>query len=130
MERLELVMVDEQFSRAREAVLSEYGLAAEERWIETPITGGKAHVLVAGDGPPVVLLNGIGVPAAMWAPLMARIGGVTQYAIDLPAFGLSDTSADFADDLRADAFGFGCRDDWVDGIGFNREQIARLIFAE
>ena len=75
-------MFDENFSKAQAAVLNRYDLAAEERWIEAPVVGGQAHVLVTGEGPPVVMLNGIGIPAAMWAPLMARLDGVTQYAVD------------------------------------------------
>ena len=67
---------------------------------------GHAHVVVTGDGPAVVLINGIGIPAAMLAPLMARIDGFTQYAVDLPAYGLTDTTPGFTDDLRANAVRF------------------------
>lgn len=108
-------MHDEGFSDAQANVLERYGLVAQDRWVPTPTVDGQAHVLVTGDGPPVVLLNGIGVPAAMLAPLMARIDGFTQYAIDLPAYGLSDTTNGFADDLRANAVGFLC--DVFDGLG-------------
>ena len=64
-------MIDEDFSKAQAAVLDRYGITAEERWVEAPVVDGHAHVLVTGEGPPVVMLNGIGVPAAMLAPLMA-----------------------------------------------------------
>ncbi len=99
-------MFDETFSKAQAAVLNRYDLAAEERWIEAPVVGGQAHVLVTGEGPPVVMLNGIGNPAAMWAPLMARLDGVTQYAVDLPGYGLTDTTPTFANDLRTNAVQF------------------------
>ena len=99
-------MFDEDFSKAQAAVLNRYDLVAEERWIDASIVEGQAHVLVAGEGPPVVLLNGIGVPAAMWAPLMARLDGVTQYAVDLPGYGLTDTTPGFANDLRTNAVRF------------------------
>jgi len=99
-------MFDENFSKAQAAVLNRYDLAAEERWIEAPIVEGQAHVLVTGEGPPVVMLTGIGIPAAMWAPLMARLDGVTQYAVDLPGYGLTDTTPTFANDLRTDAVEF------------------------
>ncbi len=99
-------MFDEDFSEAQAAVLNRYGLVAEELWIDASIVEGQAHVLVAGEGPPVVLLNGIGVPAAMWAPLMARLDGVTRYAVDLPGYGLTDTTPGFANDLRTNAVRF------------------------
>ncbi|MFV0316135.1 MAG: alpha/beta fold hydrolase [Microthrixaceae bacterium] len=108
-------MLDDDFSNAQAKVLAKYGLIAEERWIAAPTVKGQAHVLVTGEGPPVVLLNGIGVPAAMLAPLMARIEGFTQYAIDLPAYGLSDTTNEFADDLRRNAVHFLC--EVFDGLG-------------
>lgn len=99
-------MDTQEFSNAQSAVLEHYGIVAEERWVEAPVVDGRAHVLVTGQGPPVVVLNGIGVPAAMLAPLMARLDGVTQIAIDLPGFGLTDTTRSFADDLRVNAVRF------------------------
>ena len=50
----------------------------------------KAHVLVAGEGRPLVLVIGGTIPAAFWAPLMAHLPGRTLYAMDLPGFGLTD----------------------------------------
>jgi pimeloyl-ACP methyl ester carboxylesterase len=111
-------MLDQDFSAAQAAVLDHHGITAEGRWVDVPSVDGQAHVLVTGEGPPVVLLNGIGVPAAMLAPLMARIGGVTQYAVDLPGYGLTDTTLDFADDLRTNAVRF--LTDVLDGLGLER----------
>ncbi len=114
-------MHDEDFSAAQTAVLDHYGVVAEERWVEVPVTDGCAHVLVSGHGRPVVMLNGIGVPAAMMAPLMAGLDGVTRYAIDLPGYGLSDTTPGFADDLRANAVRF--LSEVLDGLGLDRPVI-------
>jgi 2-hydroxy-6-oxonona-2,4-dienedioate hydrolase len=99
-------MLDTEFSQAQARVLERYGVACVERWVDTPVVDGRAHVLTTGDGPPVVLLDGIGVPAAMLAPLMACLDGVTQHAVDLPGYGLTDTSPRFAHGLRADAVRF------------------------
>ncbi len=111
-------MLDDHFERAQAAVLRRYGVDCEERWVDAPLVGGRAHVLVRGDGPPVVLLNGIGVPAAMLAPLMSRLDGVTQYAVDLPGYGLTDSSATFTDDLRTNAVRFLV--ELLDGLGVER----------
>ncbi len=94
-----------------------YGIVVEERWVAAPTVNGEAHVLVTGEGPPVVLLNGIGVPAAMMAPLMVRIDGFTQYAVDLPAYGLSDAAPGSADGLRANAVRFLA--EVFDGLGLD-----------
>lgn len=109
------LMRTDDFSDAQARVFERYGVVVEERWVPAPSVDGRAHVLVTGEGPPVVLLNGIGVPAAMLAPLMARIEGFTQYAIDLPAYGLSDTAPGFADHLRTNAVRFLC--EVFDGLG-------------
>lgn len=94
------------FVDAQDATLARHGVDAARRFVDVPSTGGRAQVLVAGDGPPVVMLNGIGTPAAMLAPLMADLDGVTMYAVDLPGYGLTDTTADFAGDLRANGVRF------------------------
>lgn len=111
-------MHDHDFADAQTRVLDRYGIMAEERWVAAPTVHGRAHVLVTGEGAPMVLLNGIGVPAAMLAPLMARIDGFTQHAVDLPAYGLSDTAPRFADDLRANGVRFLL--DVLDGLGLDR----------
>ncbi len=61
------------FTEAQSAALDRYGVVAEDRFVDVPIVEGRAHVLVAGDGPPIVILNGIGTPATMFAPLMAQL---------------------------------------------------------
>jgi pimeloyl-ACP methyl ester carboxylesterase len=75
-------------------VLDRHDVGAESRFVDVPLGGGahllKAHVLVAGDGPPLVLVIGGTIPAAFWAPLMAHLPGRTLYAMDLPGFGLTD----------------------------------------
>ncbi len=111
-------MLDSDFTVAQTKVLDRYGVDAEQRWVPVPTVEGHAHILVSGEGPPVVLLNGIGVPAAMLAPLMAQIDGFTQYAVDLPAYGLSDVAPGFTTDLRANAVRFLI--DVFDGLNIDR----------
>ena len=78
------------FLDAQQRVLDRYRVRAECRLVEVPTTGGRAQVLVAGEGPPLVLVIGGGVPAAFWIPLMSRLPGRTLYAIELPGFALTD----------------------------------------
>lgn len=111
-------MDDEDFSRAEAAVLDRYGLTAEERWVAAPTVQGHAHVLIHGDGPPVVMINGIGTPAAMWAPLIAALEEVSVHAVDLPGYGLTDSIPGFAADLRANAVRFLI--EVFDGLGLDR----------
>lgn len=106
------------FVRAQERVLARYGVAAESRFVDAPSIGGRAHVLAAGEGPPVLLLNGIGTPGAMWAPLLAELGGLRLLAVDLPGFGLTDGAPHIADALRAGMVQFV--DDVRAGLGLER----------
>lgn len=77
------------FLDAQQRVLDRYGVPAERRYV-TPTVGGCAQVLVAGEGPPLPMVIGGTIPAVLWAPLMAKLGGRTLYAIELPGFGLTD----------------------------------------
>lgn len=108
---------EEAFRIAQQRMLERYGVEARSQFLEVPSTGGRAHVLVAGDGPAVVMLSGIGTPGAMWAPLMAALDGFRLIAVDLPAYGLTDTTADFADDLRRNAVRF--LDEVLDGLALD-----------
>ena len=96
-------------------MLGRYGVQAESRFLGVPSVEGQAHVLVSGDGPAVVIINGIGIPAAMWAPLLAELDGFRLFAVDLPAYGLTDTTLGFASDLRRNAVRF--LEEVLDGLG-------------
>jgi pimeloyl-ACP methyl ester carboxylesterase len=49
---------------------------------------------------------------------MAHLEGVRQYAVDLPSYGLTDTTPNFADNLRANAVRF--LTEVLDGLGLDR----------
>ncbi len=70
--------------------MSRYGVPVERRYVPVGDTGRAAHVLTAGDGPPVVLVIGGAVPGASWIPLMAQLRGHRMHALELPGFGLTD----------------------------------------
>ena len=90
----------QDFLDAQRRMLSKNGVDAESRFVDVPSIAGRAHVLEVGEGQEVVMLNGIGTPAAMWAPLMAELPGLRLLAVDLPGYGLTDTTEGIADDLR------------------------------
>ena len=53
------------------------------------VEGLPLRVVRAGSGPPLLLINGIGAPAEMWAPIVARLDGHELVAFDLPGVGSS-----------------------------------------
>lgn len=103
------------FIEAQQRLLDRYGVRAASRFLDVALIEGQAQVLVSGGGPAVVVVNGIGIPAAMWAPLMAELEGFHQFAVDLPAYGLTDATEDFAKHLRRNAVRF--LEEVLDGLG-------------
>ena len=99
-------MEQQRFLEVQRRYLERHGVEATSRFIRVPSTRGNAHVLTIGHGPPVVVLNGIGTPAAMWAPLLAQLREVQIHAVDLPGYGLTDITPSFADDLNGNAVRF------------------------
>jgi pimeloyl-ACP methyl ester carboxylesterase len=108
----------EDFIAAQKRLLARVGLAAESRFVEVDSVSGPAHVLVAGDGPPVVMVPGFGDPAAMWAPLMAELGGFTVYAVDRPCFGLTAPARHTTATIRTLAVDF--LDQVLESLGLQR----------
>lgn len=108
----------QDFIEAQRRMLDRYGVEAQSEFVEVPSTGGRAHALVSGEGPAVVMVSGIGTPGAMWAPLMAELAGFRLFAVDLPAYGLTDTTSGFADDLRRNAVQF--LEEVIDGLNLDR----------
>ena len=90
------------FLDAQQRVLDAYQVHAERRVVDVP-SAGKAQVLVSGEGPSLVMVIGGAVPAAFWAPLMARLEGYTLHAVELPGFGLTEPVAYRAGTVRRTA---------------------------
>jgi pimeloyl-ACP methyl ester carboxylesterase len=53
------------------------------------VSGTRIRVVQGGSGPPLLLINGIGASAEMWAPLAAQLSGHELVAFDLPGTGSS-----------------------------------------
>jgi poly(3-hydroxyoctanoate) depolymerase len=53
------------------------------------VDGHRLRVSVAGDGPPLLLLNGFGVSIELWNPLREALPGVRTIAFDPPGAGAS-----------------------------------------
>ena len=78
------------YLHAQQDLFTAYGVDAQVLRVDAPVISGTVQVLATGDGPPLLLVIGAGVPAAMWVPLMARLDGFRSYAVDLPGQGGSD----------------------------------------
>lgn len=111
-----------QFEQAQQRVLDRYRVDVESRFVDVPRIDGRAHVLVGGEGPPLVMAPGGGLVAALWAPLMERLDGFTLYAFDPPGHGLSDPATYRAGTIRSTAVEF--LGQLLDGLGLERAPFA------
>jgi len=66
------------------------GADVEEDFLELAQTGLRVRVLSQGSGPPVLLLHGVSLSAAAWAPLFPKLRHLRLFAVELPGHGLSD----------------------------------------
>jgi pimeloyl-ACP methyl ester carboxylesterase len=84
-------MTLEQRIRTAEADLfATVGAAVDESFLELANTRTRVRLLSHGGGPPLILLHGVSLSAAAWAPLFTALSGWRLLAIDLPGHGLSD----------------------------------------
>lgn len=107
----------EDFKTAQNALLARCGVRAESRFVDVPAIGGRAHVLIAGDGPPLFLVIGGTIPAAFWAPLMGHLKGFSLHAVDLPGFGLTDAFTFRTETVRPTVVAF--LEQVLDGLGLD-----------
>jgi pimeloyl-ACP methyl ester carboxylesterase len=66
------------------------GAEVEESFLDLANTCVRVRLLAVGSGPPLVLLHGVSLSAAAWAPLFTALTGHRLLAVDLPGHGLSD----------------------------------------
>ena len=59
--------------------------------MQVSVEGIRLHVEEYGDGPPLLLINGIGAHAGMWKPLREALPGPRLIAFDAPGTGRSAT---------------------------------------
>lgn len=84
-------MTLEQRIRNAEANLFDtVGAAVDESFLDLAKTRARVRLLSLGSGRPLVLLHGVSLSAAAWAPLFPALSGWRVLAIDLPGHGLSD----------------------------------------
>ena len=81
----------ERYRRAQKKVLETFHIRAQSRFLNLRKPALRAHVLMAGQGDPVVMIHGGGAFAAQFAPLLAGLQKQFHvFAPDRPGCGLSD----------------------------------------
>jgi pimeloyl-ACP methyl ester carboxylesterase len=103
--------------RIREAeneLFAGLGVDVDEFYMQLARTRVRVRVLAHGSGPPLVLLHGVSLSAAAWAPLFSALSGWRVTSVDLPGHGLSDPIHYRHGEVRRDAHEL--IDDILDGL--------------
>jgi pimeloyl-ACP methyl ester carboxylesterase len=104
--------VDQAIRTAESKLFSFYELTMEESFVELPC--GRVRVLSTGAGPAVVLMHGVSLTGAAWAPLLPALAGYRVHLVDLPGHGLSSPVTYRPDAIRESAIAFV--DDLLDAL--------------
>ena len=85
--------LDDRIREAEARLFARYGLRPEESFADLAGAGARLRVLSVGAGPPLVMLHGVSLAAAVWAPWLPDLAGYRAHLVELPGHGLSGPAA-------------------------------------
>ena len=115
------VSIERRIRDAERDVFEALDLRVQDRFLDLEQTGVRVRVLSHGHGTPLLLLHGVSLMAAAWAPLFTELQGFQLLAVDLPGHGLSDPVRYRRGGVREHA----CRlvDDILNGLGLDEAPV-------
>jgi 2-hydroxy-6-oxonona-2,4-dienedioate hydrolase len=113
-----IMSLEQRIGNAENGLFAGVDADVDEFFLELARTGLRVRVLSSGSGPALVLLHGVSLSAAIWAPLFTALSGRRLLAVDLPGHGLSDPVSYRRGEVREHA----CRliDDILDALGLDQ----------
>ena len=81
--------LDQQIRDAEARLFTRSGLQPEESFVDLGPAQVRLRVLSVGAGPPLMMLHGVTLAAAVWAPWLADLAGYRALLVELPGHGLS-----------------------------------------
>jgi pimeloyl-ACP methyl ester carboxylesterase len=106
---------EDRIREAETRLFARGGLRPEESFVDLGSAKVRLRVLSAGTGPQLVLLHGVSLAAAVWAPLLADLAGYRAHLVELPGHGLSGPAAYRPGAVRDHTLGL--MDDLLDALG-------------
>ncbi len=82
--------VEQRIRKAEDSLFARYDLERDEAFVDLPVAKLRLRVLSVGSGPDLVLLHGVSLAAAIWAPWLPELEGYRKHLVELPGHGLSD----------------------------------------
>jgi pimeloyl-ACP methyl ester carboxylesterase len=83
------VKLERRIRDAETRLFARSGLQPEESFLDLASAGVRLRVLSVGAGPPVVMLHGVSLAAAVWTRWLANLAGYRALLVELPGHGLS-----------------------------------------
>ncbi len=113
--------LEQRIQHAETDLFATLGAEVDEFSLPLVQTGGRVRVLAHGSGPPLVLLHGVSLSAAAWAPVFSALLAWRLLAVDLPGHGLSDPTVYRRGHVRKQA----CQliDDILDGLELDQAPV-------
>jgi pimeloyl-ACP methyl ester carboxylesterase len=112
----------EPYLDALSELCDHYDVDAQSRYADLPHPASRVHYLTAGEGPPLLLLHGLGATASVWVPMFdALTDRFTVYAPDRPGRGLS-TAVDYRETGFRE-FGVEYVADLLDALGIEEAAV-------
>jgi pimeloyl-ACP methyl ester carboxylesterase len=85
--------LEDRIHEAEAGLFHSVGAEVDESFLDLAHAGARVRLLASGTGPPVILLHGVSLSSAAWAPLFTAIPDRRLLAVDLPGHGLSDSAS-------------------------------------
>jgi pimeloyl-ACP methyl ester carboxylesterase len=82
--------LDHRIREAESRLFERFGIQPEESFVDLASAKVRLRVLSVGAGPPLVILHGVSLAAAVWTPLLADLAGYRALLVELPGHGLSE----------------------------------------
>ena len=82
--------VEQRIREAEDVLFARYSLKSDESFIDLASSKLRLRVLSVGSGSDLVMLHGVSLSAAIWAPLLSELKGYRAQLVELPGHGLSD----------------------------------------
>jgi alpha-beta hydrolase superfamily lysophospholipase len=113
--------LEQRIRNAEADLFHTVGAEVDESFLDLANIGARVRLVSHGGGPPLVLLHGVSLSAAAWAPLFTALSGWRVLAVDLPGHGLSDPDSYRSGQVRQRAREL--IDDTFDALGLDEAPV-------